>query len=148
MGLVFGTTDLEATYGFKIEPNGVNVPGAQYTPVVVTIPGKHGVTGIDRRAQPRRIRITGIIEGTSQADLQNKIEGLSNELEAGIGSLPSSTNTTGYTEKNLQIPGFTRKFPCVYERMEVEYIGARMISGNKVARVTLTFYQSAPISVV
>ena len=147
MGLVFGTTDLETTYGFQIIPNGVDVPGARYNPVVVKIPGKHGVVGIDHVAQPRRITISGIIQGTSQSDLQSKIEGLSDELAAGIATQPTSDQTSGYTEKNLQIPGFTRKFPCVYESMEVEYIGSRMAPGVKVARVTLTFYQSIPKTV-
>lgn len=151
-GVIWGSTDLQTSYGFVIERNGLIANPPEPIHHSTRVPGRDGAVfqGTDL-AEPL-FSIRGIINGTSNDDLQTKLKGLVNELSGAWAAHPNAGS--GYTAptravKTLTIPKFgpstdLRKFPnCSYNGMTVDkFVQPRYLTIG--VQVTIKFIQWNP----
>ena len=148
MGVIWGTTDLETAYNFRVLKDGIDFRSIRYQHTTINIPNKVGIKLVDSQPITRIIRIKGFIEGTNNADLHNKIIGLSDLLGAGWGpSNPVRGGTTSTNVQDLQIPGISYKYPCSFNgTFIVRFVGPRLVTDTAI--ITIEFIQHEPVAVV
>lgn len=147
MGVVWGSTDLDTAYGFKLlNPGGFVLRGASVQHITEKIPGQDGVTWFNTELEPREFELNGLISDTSYANILTKLVALETEF---MGSLAESPNPTTFIApqravKNLTVPGVTGIFKnCVYNgRFEIQDYGSR-VNGLAVT-VTIAILQLRP----
>ncbi|RMD51981.1 hypothetical protein D6827_00985 [Candidatus Parcubacteria bacterium] len=144
MGLVWGTTDFETSFGFKIKKNGVKINQIRMNHTMINIPGLVGVKLVDSQPTTRTISITGYIIAVSNSDLMTKINSMSDELGAGwTPNNPVAGGTTSVVTKDLSIPGLTYKFECAFNGIfNVEFIGPSTLTDT--AQIQIEFIQVTP----
>lgn len=113
-GLIFGSTDFDATYGFKIRETDFGTSELEWN--IVPIPGREGVVVLgDTRIKPGQIAIEGRILGSSYNDIRAKIIAI--DLELGVRRFNTAYDPVNFAaaprpSKDLYIPFFTGyKFP-------------------------------------
>lgn len=149
MGVTYGGTDLDTTWGFKIAANGLDLSPTTTRKIFQVIPGVDGARFFNFELEPRTIVIRGIVRGTSQSDLMAKIIGL--DAAVDLRSFAAATNTTTYasiqkTNKVLSVPSFgALSFEwCTCDSMKTNFKQPRIFRFD--AEVILTFTQWRPFS--
>lgn len=142
MGVVWGASDWESNYNFKLlSPGGVKIGPTPVEIISEHIAGTDGNRYFNAELMPRQIVLRGIMSAANQATLWSNLVDLEDEV---IGSLVESDNPSTYasptrTEKSLTIPGHTGVYNhCVGTTFEFEEVGDRMLDATVIITVTIT----------
>lgn len=149
MGLIFGSTDLQTTYGFYIAQDGVDLQSPEVKDNDLTVPGVDGVRHVNPELGAREITVRGFVLKDTPANAQTALVGLENEL---LGTLSTGTDTTNWISptralKDLTLPTFgSTKFQnckCVSWRV-IKWWGPRLASST--VEVEIRFKQTRPFT--